>query len=198
MPLAPRTGQQVGGLEQDRAPARRRTAPASPGRRPARRRSRRGRRPAWSSCRTPSTCWWSWGCTTGDLGAAAHLLLRRRWWRVRSSCRSSWALQLQLQRGPLGAAGCVGEVRLVDGSRRVGDGVHGPIVSDARVKPKSPQTTPVPASRSPISWAAHQPSSWSRHRSASTSASSLRAASASRAATTSGSASAASASTAPT
>ena len=46
--------------------------------------------------------------------------------------------QLHLERGPLGAARGVGEVRLVDRSRRGSDRVHGADPSDPRAGPGSP------------------------------------------------------------
>ena len=72
---------------------------------------------------TPSTCWWSCGCTT-LISAPPPARLRPLMWARRVCClRSSFSISAT-QGGPFGAAGRVGQVRLVDGSRREGDRVH--------------------------------------------------------------------------
>ncbi len=118
-PLPPRAGQQVGGLEQDRRARRRTAARASPGPRPAAALTA-ARASAWVEFfRTPSTCWWSCGWTTLISAPPPGSSCRPPMWRVRSYWLPLELLELHLEGGALGAARGVGQVRLVDGCRRL-------------------------------------------------------------------------------
>ena len=72
---------------------------------------------------TPSTCWWSCGWTT-LISAPPPDRRRPPMCALRSCCLRSSFVDLGLELLALGGAGRVGQVRLVDRSRRVGDGVH--------------------------------------------------------------------------
>ncbi len=126
--LAPRAGEQLGGLEQDGgALVERQGAPAR--RRLLGRGDRVTRVGLGGTLQHAEHVLVVVGLDDADLGPASHPLLPADG-GGQLELAGLLELQLRLELGSFGGTRGVREVRLVQGSRRGRDGVHGPIVSD--------------------------------------------------------------------